>query len=80
MQASGKAPMSEWKPDDVRKMIVCGTGCVCLIALVTVVLIGAMLGKLSVDLLGSFSKGGAVGCGLLGVSLIIYRVIKVSLK
>ena len=58
--------MAEWKPEDVRKMIVCGTGCVCLVAMVTVVLIWTMLGKLSVDLLGSLSKAGAVGCGLLG--------------
>jgi hypothetical protein len=58
--------MSEWKPDDVRKMIVCGTGCVCLVAIVTVVLIGAMLGKLSVELLGSFSKRGPLAAGSWG--------------
>jgi hypothetical protein len=72
--------MAEWKADDVRKLIACGTGCVCLIAIVAVVLVGTMLGKFSLAILGSFSKAGAVGCGLLGFTLIAFWVIKVSLK
>jgi hypothetical protein len=61
-----------WTPEDVMRMTVIATVCLCLLLLVVGALYGVLFGGLSVDLLGTISKGGLAGCGLLGLGLVLW--------
>jgi phosphotransferase system glucose/maltose/N-acetylglucosamine-specific IIC component len=65
--------------EDLRKMIVICTGCLCLLILVMGIIWGVIKEVISSELLGSI-KGISFGGGLLGLCLIIYRVIKIPFR
>lgn len=71
--------MAAWKPSDVRKMIALGTGCTCLTLIVLTVLYAFLRGTLSIELLGTVSKAGLAGTGLLGLCLVVVFVIRKAL-
>lgn len=79
MEPPAKPMDDNWKPQDIMRMCVVGTVCLCLLLLVLAVLYGVLYRNLSVELLGSVSKGGLAGCGLLGLGLVLWFFVKTAL-
>ena len=69
---------TQWSPRDIHKLLVVSTACCCLVILVGSICFGAVMGKISAELLGEV-KGGTAGTGLLGLAVILYMVIKAGL-
>ncbi|PYX61391.1 MAG: hypothetical protein DMG73_03775 [Acidobacteria bacterium] len=71
--------MPIWTPREVRQLMVCGTGCLCLVVLVLGTVIGVLDGRITPEILGKVSNG-ATGVGLLGLALILFWIIRLSLS
>ena len=69
--------MHIWTPREVRQLMVCGTGCLVVLVLGTV--IGVLDGRITPEILGKVSNG-ATGVGLLGLALILFWIIRLSLS
>ncbi len=69
----------KWSPADIGKLTTICSGCSCLVILVGSVSIGVVTGKISPELLGSV-KGLGVGGGLVGLSGVLYLVIRSALN
>src|SRR5260370_21429117 len=69
----------KWSPADIGKLTTVCSGCSCLVILVGSVAIGVVTGKISAELLGSV-KGLGVGGGLVGLSGVLYLVIRFALN
>ncbi len=67
--------MLGWTPEALNAMIVTCTGCLCLLILVVLTMIGVLAEKISVEQLGTI-EGVGVGGGLLGLGWIVLLVIK----
>lgn len=70
--------MSKWEPHDVTVLICVTSACLCLLILVSGVMLGALIGRISLNSLGTLGGVGAGG-GLLGLALILFWVIRRAL-
>ena len=68
-----------WRPRDIINLVIAVSGCLGLNILVSGVVICAVKGILSAELLGSM-KGIAMGSGLIGFALVLFFTIKLSIK
>lgn len=67
-----------WTPKDVAQIMAVSTGCLCLLIIVLVVTLGVYNGRITTAVLGSVTSASAA-TGLLGLALIVYRVIRLTL-
>jgi hypothetical protein len=54
------------------RMTVIATVCLCLLLLVLAILYGVLFLGLPASVLGTITKGGLAGCGLLGLGLLLW--------
>ncbi len=66
---------TNWTVDDIVKLMIACTSCMCLLILVVGIMIGVAMGKVDVAMLGKIQGAGTAG-GLLGVLWILYLIIK----
>lgn len=67
-----------WSPQEVRQLLATTTGCLCLVIVVVGTMLGVNNGAISADVLGS-AKAVGVGGGVIGLSSIVYLVIRAGL-
>lgn len=65
--------------DAFLRVMICSTGCLCLVVVVLGTFLALMLGKITPEVLGRVSSVGAGG-GLLGLALVIYWTLKLTLQ
>ena len=70
---------TEWSASDYLKLIPVTTGCLCLLLLVSVIMVGTINGTIDPQILGTL-KGAGAGGGLIGFAYILYLIIKVALS
>jgi len=79
MASNEKPTVSTWTPQTILGLVVAGTGCLCLLAVVMCTMLGILLGIISPDSLGT-AKGVGIGTGILGLAAIVGLVIKAALR
>lgn len=64
-----------WTANDYRRIIVCGTACLCLLIFVV-----GVLWLLKAGVVGPTVLGAVSGTGLLGVGGLLAQILKLTLK
>ena len=68
-----------WKPEDIVVVMAASTGCICLMIVVIGAVFGVLLGKVSVETLGSIGPVGAA-TGLAVFGFLAFWVIRLAIK
>lgn len=69
----------DWGSRDYAVIICVSTACLCLVILVAGTVLGVLAGLISVKDFESI-QGASAGGGLVGFSLVIYKVISIALR
>ncbi len=64
---------------DLAILTTIGSSCLCLVVLVLGVMYGLLTSRLPIEAIGTI-QGASVGSGLLGFALILFMIIRVSLR
>jgi hypothetical protein len=65
-------------PHDIKSIMACGTGCLCLVLLVPITMIGVINGTITEKMFGDFT-GLATGGGIVGLALLLVLLVRWSL-
>jgi hypothetical protein len=69
---------ARFSPEDINRLLVVGTSCLCLVLLIGGTVWGVLARRLSPNSLGTIS-GAGVGGGLVAFLWILYKIVRVTL-
>lgn len=64
-----------WSPDDIERMMVSSTACICLFMFVA-----GSLWLLKTGTIGATVMGAVSGSGLLGIGTLLLRIIRIAIR
>ena len=64
-----------WTPNDIQRMMVCSTTCICLL-----VFVGGSLWLVDRGIIGPTQLGLVSGTGVLGIGALLVSILRIALK